>query len=358
MPRTVPALAVTALLLLAPAGRGAGPADRGEDPAVEAARARRQAVRTADVRFQRTDVFRRGGASDGRPADVPVASKGEVPGRDLTFEAAGRLVLDGDKARLEDNRPAWHPNVGRVDELSSVSVFDGAATKTLWPRGAANEGKPLGGVQRAGRLDLAQLPDVSPLTFAFRGLDPALVPTPLDWFTPTGAAQEVAGMACREYAVTHGPFALSLWLAPGERYVVRRARLTQKGRPVYELEVAYRPDEAAGPVPDSWVLREYNQFGALSDTTTVQVVQVRINEPVAAEEFDLTFPQQALVGDQDDKTWYRVQPDGALREEELAAGPPWYRRPPWILAVTGVLLAAGPLAYALLRRARRRAPAG
>src|SRR5690242_16597971 len=98
MPRLVPTLAVTALLLPGLSGRAAGQAARGEDPAVAAARARRQAVKTADVRFQRTDVFRKGGASDGRPADVPAASAGDVPDRDLTFEAAGRLVLDGGKA--------------------------------------------------------------------------------------------------------------------------------------------------------------------------------------------------------------------------------------------------------------------
>ncbi len=144
---------------------------------------------------------------------------------------------------------------------------------------------------------------------------------------------------------------------------MRRITLRRQGQLLDQVDITYRPDEIAGWFPTSWVRNQYAPGGAVRRTTKIEVLEVRFNEPQPAEQFDVVFPTgTTVIDDRNDLTFYRVQPDGSMREvspsgEVLSAsiaqpGDSWYRRNRWILACLGMALVGLVLAGVLKRRRR------
>jgi hypothetical protein len=77
------------------------------DPAMEAAKVRQDAVKTASIKFKRTEVVPRGSMSD----SAPVQFKGRAPwpADDFTLESVELLLLDGAKYCYEDNHFIFLP---------------------------------------------------------------------------------------------------------------------------------------------------------------------------------------------------------------------------------------------------------
>jgi hypothetical protein len=182
---------------------------------------------------------------------------------------------------------------------------------------------------------------------------------------PSDNTVTIDGAACKEFTVKGSAARTDrYWLDPARDYVIRRMQRVEKqrgGQLVQQVDVAYRPHDACGRVPASWVHRHYTPAGAAGRTTTVEVLDLRLNEPQPADLFDLRFPPGTTFYDARDGKAYRVQPDGSIGEdpirtmEELPVAvvpfrEPWYRRNRWLLIGLGAMLAALGLRYALRRR--------
>jgi hypothetical protein len=347
-------VALSAGVLLQAAADGQ-PAAR-EDPAVRAARARQEAVKTVAVRLKRTEVIAKGGLT--LKLSPPMRPPMPAPLKEMTLESTTRLVLDRDKVRAESNDPRLQllpNNTAEVTRREFLGSFDGTTTKLLFPIGIGGHGPPRGMIHKDNGRDSLGMIDAFPITMAFRGLSPVLAHPRLDQLEPTGEIAMIDGSLCLEY--TPAPATKSarrFWLDTAKDHVLLRL---QESRRSQITDVQYRRDKAIGWVPASWVRKQYGPDGDLLSTTTVVVQEMVFNTPQPAEQFDLAFPVGAHVDDYRPTRYkkYLVQADGNLRwlpepgEEPL---PPWYEGNEWLLAgVGGILLALG-LAY--LRQKRRR----
>jgi hypothetical protein len=172
---------------------------------------------------------------------------------------------------------------------------------------------------------------LAPLGLTLRGLDPALNPYRRTLMRPTGDTLPLDWAPCREYLLD---VPIRLWLDPARDYVVRRVHTQAR-----QLDVDYRRVSGVW-VPASWVVSR-----AAAVTETVEVLEVRLNEPQAAEQFALRFPPGCVVHDTRGKppVDFLVEPDGKMRELRLGAeaarrpppgepAGPWYWQYKWLLA--------------------------
>jgi hypothetical protein len=334
-----------------------------EAPAVAAARARQQSVKTADIEFKQREIIPRGGKSDENP-DL-YGPKAPVPANETTCESINRLVFDGEKYRYEDNHPTWgtfHVPNPQTIKWSSISAFDGTTAKHFFERGIGF-GNRSGSIGQDPQVWTARPFSLDPITMAFRGLNSDLSWRVIPAMKPSGNTLPIDWAPCQEYVinVTKSDQTFNFWLDPDKDYVVRRISHQSPGRLFAQTNIRYRRDDACGWVPDSWVRNEYSAAGKVSSTTRVDVVAMRLNEPQPAELFDVQFPPGTMVADQRNHKEYRVQPDGSLRElsrvtgQELpvSEGQPegaWYWRYKWLLAGSGVVLAGLAWQYAVRRK--------
>jgi hypothetical protein len=106
---------------------------------------------------------------------------------------------------------------------------------------------------------------------------------------------------------------------------------------------------------------------AASVTDKVEVLEVRLNEPQAAEQFALRFPPGSVVHDTRLKPPldFLVEPDGKMRElppaEEAGRPPrprepagPWYWQYKWLLAGLAVVVVGLAVEYVARRRKGRK----
>jgi hypothetical protein len=315
-----------------------------ENPALVAVRDRQESVRTAFIKFKRTEFVAKESIADATGSRAP------FPPEDVTLESVNLLVLDGAKIRFEDYHPVFWPG-GKWVRQDVVSVYNGTVAATLWPRGLWGEGKPEGVLgNSATGLDLLSFP-LAPLGLALRWSDPALCPYALEELKPSGNTLPLDWEPCREYVLKTPD---RLWLDPD--YIVRRVR-----SPARQLDVRYRHTSGVA-VPDSWVVSRLNLDGTALVTDRVEVSEARLNEPQPAELFELHFPPGCEVHDQRTTPAHNyIEPTGSVHEVtrgEKASHPPprepagpWYWQYRWLLA--GLVVVVGGLVAQYVARRRR-----
>jgi hypothetical protein len=347
------ALPCLALLRVAADGQPAAK----EDPAVRAARARQEAVKTLEVRYKRTEVIVKGGLT----LRLPARSRPQTPApaEETTLESTNRLVLDRDKGRIENNDLALQRlpnNTVKVTKRGFVGSFDGITMKMLFPNRAGGMGPPLGMVTTDSDGHILGWTDTVPIEMAFRGFSSLHARPWLDQLQATGESVLIDESLCQGYKPGGAHKNVPLfWLDPVKDYVLRRME-GAKGRQI--TDVQYGKDKTIGWVPALWVRRHYGPEGDLLSTITIEVLEMAFNVPQPPERFDLVFPPGAYV--QDNRTagfkQYLVQADGSLRwlprpgEEEEPRGA-WFESTKWLLAgVAAILLVLG---FAYLRQKKR-----
>ncbi len=345
-----------ALVILPPARGQPAAAD---DPAVTAARKRQEAVRTASVKLEVRHTIPRGSVSASytlRPKSAP-----PVPEEDKTLGWADRLVLDGEKVRYEKYFRTITMPSGRIRNRYSVSVFDGSVSIDFYSHGIGESSVPRAIIRRNTRLD--EVTDLLvPVTMVFRGLNRNLNFYPLTEMKPSGVVLPINGTPCREHILNNGPpeVTTSFFLDPGAGWVPLRITRQRLGRLSSQCDIEYHRHESGIWFPFSWVYTQYGAEGTAPTTTKVEVLDIRLNEPQAPEQFELVFPEGTQVYDERTGKEYRVQPDGTMRVlspsgEELpdfVTQPvePWYQRNQGLLVCFGVILGCLVLRFALRKR--------
>jgi hypothetical protein len=358
MRAAVPVLAASAFLLTG-LGRASQPVPA-DTPAVAAARARQEAVKTLSIRFQRTEVVAKGSKSEMAPPSFRPTNP--VPASEITIESINRLVIDGKQYRYEDNHSDQLLPAGTLLRLRRIGVSNGTVAKSFFSNDSNKAGTPSGSIEENAAHSPLKCYLLTPITLTFRGLDPAFCAYPVSEMQPSGVTLPIDGAPCQEYVVKYlDNGTISFWLDPGQDYVIRRTRLQRPKQPVVQNDIHYRRDETGGWVPTSWICCHYSPAGTLLTTEKVDVLDLRINEPQPAEQFDVSFPERSLVYDRRVHKEYRIQADGSMREvapggEELpgVAAPSsdsWYRRHLWLLIGLGAAILLWIVQYTLRRRA-------
>jgi hypothetical protein len=345
------------------AGSADGQQAAGNAAAVAAARARQKAVKTADIKFQRTEVISRGGVSEiHQRGVVPGKKKMPVmPEKETTIKSVNRLVIDGIMIRYENHHSMWHVGRNAVMSNHAITVFNGGLGKGFFPDGIGMDGKPFGIItEKKQHMDIKSYV-LMPITTAFRWLDRKIASPSIADFKPSGVTVPIRGAPCQEFVMRPSQDRIySYWVDPKKDYVVRRIRNLLKGRLVNQVDIDHRRDDVCGWVPASWVYNQYSLSGALLISTKVDVLSMRLNKPQAAELFDVRFPPGTQVNDHRTSKEYRVQPNGTMREvsptgKELGStvyqpGDSWFQHHRWLLVSIGVVLAALVVGYFIRRK--------
>jgi hypothetical protein len=343
MRTTLPLLA--ALVGLA-AGAAALRGQEDEDPAVRAARARREAAKTVLIEYEQVDEF----VKDAGPG---------VAADKIILKSVNKLVLDGEKTRYENNHPNLELPSRKIRNHSSVSVYDGSlGGDTIFPNGIAGQGQPQGIIQK-GPAELFFIKDfaVLPLWMAFRGDDPAVCGYPVSKLKPSKEVLSLDGAECKEYRYQYQDSppkkTESIWLDPARDYLPRRIGTPNEGRSPLSTDVTYRKNDAGRWVPASWVITHYYSLTYPQVTTTVTVLKLEINVPQPAEQFEVQFPPGAFVSDYRNGRELPPAPNPPL--ELIPRGLPVKRffgdrYAPWILGAVVVLCLTAGILYVMRKK--------
>jgi hypothetical protein len=328
------------------------------DPAEVAARDRQEAVKTIALEFKCTEVTARGAISHEERAeplpDVPNA----VPREESTRESTNRLVIDGKKARYEDNHIQVFSPDGTIVNGNRLILCDGTATTTFFPKGMGmTDGSPPSGIiDTMPGLESAKTSLLWPITMTYRAFDPQIISYPWAGILPTGASLVIEGVECREYEIKPSTTtSIRFWLDPTSDFIPRRISYWKKGLLREQLDIAFERHEPTNWVPVSWVRKRYALDGGALVTTRVEVVSLRLNEPQPADLFEMSFPPGTRVNDNGKKKAYIVQANGDMHEVTpgfteipnpvtvaTQPGVLWFQRYKWlILGLAGILFLVG-----------------
>jgi hypothetical protein len=327
------------------------------DPAVASARTRQETVKTLNIKFRCSEVIAKGGMY----TPVPGSPHPEIliPAQETTLEWTNHLVIDEDKVRCENNRPTQWGVTEKWVERSQVYTFNGSVAKIFFPGGLSGAKDPMGSIDNSAPRGWSSV--LTPILMTFRGLNRSIALYAISEMNPSGNTVLIDGAMCQEYLFKlSSGFVVGCWLDPANDYIVRRIRSEQQGRLGEQTDVRYCRNDTCGWVPSSWVRKVYSPAGSVRWTTTVEVLDMRLNEPQAAEQFDIQFPPGTLVSDNRNSKSYRVQSDGNMRElspsgEEPPVSlevseEPWYWRDRWLLISLGVLFTVALLLHSVQRR--------
>jgi hypothetical protein len=334
----------------------------GQDPLVAAVQKRQELVRSVDIKFHIKEFEAKGS----RSADAAVAPGGKaglvIPAQDTTMESDNRLVLDGSKGRFENNHPMWHLPSGELTQKQTLSASNGELGKVFYPGGIGIGTEVQGILCRDARVMEIGIVYLTPILMHFRGADPATTPYHTSVIKNTGQKLPMAGGVWVEYQHPLSKDAVvELWYDPATGYDLRRIRKLRRGVPYEQYEIQYQRIPGIDSAPMSWVRTEYDA-GKVRKVTTVTVTEIRINPPLEAGEFEITFPPGTKVYDQKTQKEYRVQDTGDMREldpsgKEIGAsvsqpGTPWWSRNKWLMVGIGAALAVLCAVVILRRRSK------
>ncbi len=92
------------------------------------------------------------------------------------------------------------------------------------------------------------------------------------------------------------------------------------------------------------------------------MTEIKSGHAIAADQFDVSFPEGCIVADPRNGKHYRIKGDGSMREltvtgDELSEweyqlGTPWYRRNRWLMSASGIVLLVLLTSYVIRRRAK------
>jgi hypothetical protein len=256
------------------------------DP-VGAARDRQERTRTVVVEYRQVSRL--------------FAATGEV-----SATADNRVVIDGNRIRVEDNNPGQ--GIGRLVQLSRIEVFDGAEHRMLHPNGIDIDTHPSATLERTGRASFGVAP--FPIAICFRGLDPGFR-TLNDGLKATGHLESIDGSVCWDFERENGQSWTHYLIDPARGSVVRRVRHDFEGKTTEQTTIDYREDPTFGWVPAGWRNEHFRQKdGTVRLRQDATITRLVVNAPVEPKEFRLDFPVGTNVEDHDTHRTLRVEADG------------------------------------------------
>ncbi|HLW63894.1 MAG TPA: hypothetical protein VKS79_01160 [Gemmataceae bacterium] len=345
------AIVPIALAMLAFAGE-----DKREDPAAAAARKRQELIKTLDVRFKHTETYAKGAVPDASRSNPNPSTP--VPPEDMSVESINRIVINGENVRIEDNHPGWYDRGKRIYKQSMIYTFDGNTGYMLVQSEYGGKPSVQGGMERGF---LGRDVHFIPLYISVRGLSPMFSSPTMAQLQPSGTTERIGDEPCEQYAVpTKSGSPTLFWLDAKRDFCLRRIRSGQEeqNHSVYNIQNRY--DEKYGWLPKSWSHEEHSWKGKLLATHTIEIQEMKIDEPVPAELFRIDFPPGSMVADnRSGHQEYVVQSDGGVQEDDLASHMPapakktWFPPTLWIASAAALLLIIV-LAIVFVRRGNSR----
>lgn len=237
-----------------------------------------------------------------------------MPPKDTIVDFAYRLLLDGEKVRLEYSGQEWAHARQAFRPVQYVSVF-GKEQKSCYLEGTGHATWPLGQVCVGPNYRDAHLAAVQPLMLAYRPLAASMMAVKVLQMSVKGKAV-IDGRTCMELteSLLQKGSVMYWWLDPEREFVVLRRLVMVNRKPFEEIEIRYWEDKAVGWVPHQWRTISYNaSSGKLLCIHEATLEEAVFNGPVEHTAFDITFPPGTVVTDEKTGSSYLIRSDGSRR---------------------------------------------
>lgn len=331
---------ILTVLVVLPVSASAQP-----NPVVDAARARQDQFKSIIIEYRQT-------------SRVFLTATLQRPASESTASAENRIVIDGDKVRVENNNPSVSMGQGFFRQ-SRIEVFDEQESRTLFPLGIGPDPTPIGIRHEKTPKIEAGIPE--PIFLHFRGLDPAYRMFAIDTWKATGRTMVIDGAKCNELELPLRDHVRRAWFDPSKGHVAVRIESEINDRVSHRTSISYRNDPATGWLPARWRTEDLNPDGSSKYVWECEITRLILNKPIDEREFEVKFAPGTIVNDQNTKRDYRVLDDGSLYEysaTDLFGTPKrttfrqWVARNAWTVVLVASALLLGLLPILVRRRTR------
>jgi hypothetical protein len=232
------------------------------------------------------------------------------PPEDSKVELDAQFVSDGDNVGYRRTGKQWSSRERKFVPWGQYAVTNGKESKSLtiqegWP--------PLGYLHGDAAFFEAFTLDVMPILTAYRRMEKCCGEhgfVPADWSV---SSEEVDAnkLRCLILKKSGGRSNSFMSLAMDHDFLMSRCWIADGGRTLLELDVDHKLSENDGWQIAGWRHKSFNQDGIAEQTSDAKVIELRVNVPTPADNFELQFPEGAEVHDRLNKTHYTVGKDGA-----------------------------------------------
>jgi hypothetical protein len=330
-----PLLLLGATPLAAAAGAGSLPPTLGYtlDDITQAWQAREQRIRAASAEWTETVFHPRGSlirtAQLGRRGD----SAELFPPEDFTATVRCRLLVDGVQSRFEREGNLWSYDRAEFVPRTFVSVFGSREQGQYYSEVPGKHGA-VAFVNRSEKSPHAHDLSAFPASFAARPVEPKLRRPRADRWRLEPLEAEALGRSCavlvHEQARYNGSSApgtylVQLWLDPERDFALVQFEEGEDGHVYFHLELEHERHTSGEWLPVRWKTLHFRAVEPfdLTQQTSVAGGSWTLEEPIAANAFQVPRPPRTWVRGEAEGLQYIVRADGSRRRilaEELARG--------------------------------------
>jgi hypothetical protein len=236
-----------------------------------------------------------------------------------------RTILQHGELHIDGNR--FDYRFGRQnDRLASMrEVFDGSVWKKLTE---FRDGTPEGLVQWHEVKASGGNVDLMPIFLAYRGVHADFTGMRQENCTLSPQRGVVDGRECLmvEQSFADIPATNQYWVDLARDWMVVRFVNRIEGKERLRQDVEYTQDPAHGWIPTKWNMVFVDEDGSWVVSKTYEVTRYTLNEPIAPERFELSFPPGTQVDNRVQNQRY-VQAEHADKRGIMARIWPWLAVP-------------------------------
>lgn len=293
-----------------------------DKPLVDAANRRAARHPIVDVRFHVEESIVKGGLSALSGNALARSGTTTIPNEDVTVVSENRWVLDGNKYRFENNHPMWNMMRGEMSTMKNLSVSDGEISKTLHTDDRETSFRPWGVIHADLTSEGIQHALAAPLAIHFRGNDKSLSFFSVKELKLQANNVPVNGVKCDEYRLQTGSTSsYSFYFDPARDYILRKLRKMRQGKVAEQYDVEFSAT-GSDATPSRWTYTRFGADGKTLSTSIINVTEIRAAIPDRDSAFQITFPTDCRVHDQQHGSkQYRVNDQGELVELDLNGKP-------------------------------------
>jgi hypothetical protein len=138
-----------------------------------------------------------------------------------------------------------------------------------------------------------------PILLTYRPLHPTILGLRRDQYRIAAVSGTIDGHSCIVVEETgDGPIRKSYWVDPKREYIVLRYASKVEGKDRTRQDIQYEQRGDYGWVPVYWKTVALRESGRFDESTECRVTNCSVNEPLAAAEFQITFPAGTMVLDE------------------------------------------------------------
>jgi hypothetical protein len=243
-----------------------------------------------------------------RKATQPPAS----PSLGQSKKYQSELTLSGDRVRVREDGWIWNVTDRQLYKNLIHLTNDGKEHRFSTQRDP-DDIKIGYGVIQYPNTKTHLMTQMLPIFLHCRSAESRLTDLHLGDCRPTGREETIDGTKCKEYELTRGRTRYRAWLCPTKRNVCLKFESYVREAIEKRTRIDYVAHGTDGAVrPDRWTTTTYSKSGTVAATSVCKVVEYRIDDSLAKDDFRLKFHAGLSVNDQTKNQWLKANTDGTF----------------------------------------------